>query len=230
MTTNASRLFARRVAGLIFMAFAAWSFANFGQMVKQRVGERDWFVQHPNAFQKSAHLNFYCLVGFAALLFLAAMLMIFAPDSAMGMMESFLDIGFADPPGRSFFQLRSEWIGTHCSLPENFEERSCTASMSLADWVQWFFLDHFGTAGMYTLALCAMVTVWAYCVKQLHDHADDPAWQQAISGQRLYAGKVQRVELDSILTAGMEDDTVSDAAGGGGGGGAQRSDAAAGAQ
>ena len=66
------------------MAFAAWSFANFGQMVKQRVGERDWFVQHPNAFQKSAHLNFYCLVGFAALLFLAAMLMIFAPDSAMG--------------------------------------------------------------------------------------------------------------------------------------------------
>ena len=66
------------MAGLIFMAFAAWSFANFGQMVKQRVGERDWFVQHPNAFQKSAHLNFYCLVGFAALLFLAAMLMIFA--------------------------------------------------------------------------------------------------------------------------------------------------------
>ena len=72
-----------------------------------------------------------------------------------------LDIGFADPPGRSFFQLRSEWIGTHCSLPENFEERSCTASMSLADWVQWFFLDHFGTGGMYTLALCAMVTVWS---------------------------------------------------------------------
>ena len=58
-----------------------------------------------------------------------------------------------------------------------------------------------------------------------------PAWQQAVSGQRLYAGKVQRVELDSILTAGMEDDTVSDAAGGGGGGGgAQRSDAAAGVQ
>lgn len=116
----------------------------------------------------------------------------------------YLDVGFADA-GNAFFQLQSEWIGTHCALEENASERSCDGQ-SLEDWVNWFFLEHFGTAGLYALGLCSMVTVWAYCVKQLHDHADDPAWQQATSGQRLYAGKVQRVELDSILTTEPEDD------------------------
>lgn len=185
------------------MGFAVWSFANFGQMVKQRVGERDWFVRHPNAFQRSAYLNFFFLVAFAALLLIAAMLMLFMPSTAKDIMEGYLDLGF-DDPGNAFFQLQSEWIGTHCVLEENAEERSCDGQ-STEDWVNWFFLDHFGTAGVYALGLCSMVTVWAYCVKQLHDHSDDPAWQQAISGQRLYAGKVQRVELDSILTTDPED-------------------------
>ena len=78
---------ARRLVGLTFVGFAVWSFTNFGQMVKQRVGERDWFVRHPNAFQRSAHLNFFCLVAFAALLFLAAMLMLFMPTVAKDAME-----------------------------------------------------------------------------------------------------------------------------------------------
>ena len=88
---------------------------------------------------------------------------------------------------------------------ENVGERSCN-DQSLEDWVNWFFLEHFWAAGLYALGLCSMVVVWAYCVKQLHDHTDDPAWQEAISGQRLYAGKVQSVELDSILTSEQGDD------------------------
>lgn len=201
-----------------------WSFANFGRMVKQRVGERDWFVRHPGAFQKSAHLNFYFLVAFAVLLFLAGILMLFMPTNAMNIIEAYLDLGFDDQPDRAFFLLHSEWLGTHCTLEENREDQSCK-EQSLEDWTNWFFVSHFSVAGICTLGLCAMATVWAYCVKQLHDHADDPAWQQAISGKRLYAGKVQRIELDSILAAEAHDDALDGVAAG-----MQRSDAASGVQ
>ena len=222
---TAKVLYACRLIGLVFVGFAVWSFANFGQMVKQRVGERDWFVRHPNAFQRSAFLNFSFLVAFAVLLFLAAILMLFLPSTAKDFMEWYLDVGF-DDSGQAFFQLQSEWIGTHCVLKENVGERSCN-DQSLEDWVNWFFLEHFGAAGLYAVGLCSMVTVWAYCVKQLHDHADDPAWQEAISGQRLYAGKVQSVELDSILTSDQDDDNPNL---GRSVVGTRRSDAAAGVQ
>eukprot|EP01043_Picozoa_sp_COSAG02_P066365 COSAG02_NODE_10307_length_1974_cov_1.388800_2_plen_166_part_01 len=154
----------RSVVGLLFVGFAAWSFANFGQMVKQRVGERDWFMRHPDAFQKSARLNFLFLAAFAVLLFLAAVLMLFEKDKAMGFMEWFLDIGFDDDPGKAIFHLRSEWIGTHCAMEENANEPSCDELISDDKWKDWFFRDHFTVAGMCTLGLCAMVAVWAYCV------------------------------------------------------------------
>ena len=214
-----------RFIGLIFMGFAAWSFINFGQQVKQRVGERDWFTRHPDAFQTSARLNFYFLTGFAALLLIAAVLLITAPDSMLGFIEGVLDVGFDDAPGAAcpppnagcafpFYQLRSEYQGTHCSDADNMNEPSCDESWTLEVWIQWFFLNNFTSAGLFTFCLFVMVAVWAYCVKKLGDHADDPAWQEAISGKRLYAGKVERQELDSILTAEQ-------------GGGAQRSDAGA---
>ena len=57
------------------------------------------------------------------------------------------------------------------------------------------------------------------------------AWQQAITGKRLYAGRVQGRELDSILDSSLQedDDTVDVAAGGSRAGGVAR-DAAAGHQ
>lgn len=59
----------------------AWSFANFGQQVKQRVGDRAWFTSHPDAFLKSSRANFVALVVLAALLLLVAIMCFTAQDS-----------------------------------------------------------------------------------------------------------------------------------------------------
>ena len=163
---TAKVLYACRLVGLVFVGFAVWSFANFGQMVKQRVGERDWFVRWHGFSAPPSELLFPG--GLRGSAVSRGDTHAFLTKYCEGCHGWYLD-KFTTQETR--FSNQSEWIGTHCVQEENIGERGY--DQSTEDWVNWFSWSTLGPP-VCIPGLCSMVIVWAYCVKQLHDHADDP--------------------------------------------------------
>ena len=87
--------------------------------------------------------------------------------------------------------------------------------MAQSEFINYFFRDRLSNTGVVCFLLFLMVTVWAYCVRQLCLHNDDPVRfhpepegttrpfllsQKAPRDGRLYLDKLQSADETSSLT------------------------------